>query len=181
MHFEESCYVGLSRLAADRVNVCGLFRRRPADPPLPAEFRDRICGDRTSLLTARLEQAVWDKDSCCSVAAVPVQPLDKPQAGVLRLGDALGIVPPFTGNGMSMAFESARLAAPFLAEAWPSDRAWDAACRSFSAAARRAFKRRLACSSFLHSALFRPPVRQWLVMPLLKHGPVWRALFHLTR
>jgi flavin-dependent dehydrogenase len=35
MHFGDNCYVGLCRLADGEVNVCGLFRHRTQDSPLP--------------------------------------------------------------------------------------------------------------------------------------------------
>src|SRR5206468_1938623 len=108
MHLARDSYVGLCRLANDEVNVCGLFRRRTSDPGR-GETMSWLRGEPGSRLFARLEHAEFDAKSFCAVAGLSLkpQPID---ARECRIGDALTMIPPITGNGMSMAFESAHVA-----------------------------------------------------------------------
>src|SRR6185436_1930700 len=100
MHFDTDSYVGLCRLADGEVNVCGLFRRKTGD------------GVVTSI--ERLKESVgqanaeWDEASFSAVAGLP--PYPRLASDGCAVGDALSMPAPVTGNGMSMAFESAEMA-----------------------------------------------------------------------
>ena len=73
--------------------------------------------------------------------------------GLLALGDAESLIPPFTGNGMSMAFQAAECAvAPLVAWARGSQ-SWQVAANATRAALRRKFQRRLAVAAALHPVL----------------------------
>ena len=105
MHLGRLGYVGLARVDEDLVNVCGLFHqnRSLTGPNLLLQYL--TAGGLTALRT-RLEAAALDQSSASAVAGFQLgwQPA---RPGQLALGDACGMIPPFTGNGMSMAFESA--------------------------------------------------------------------------
>jgi menaquinone-9 beta-reductase len=171
MHFDRTGYVGLCRLSHDRINVCGLFRNETSAGDAFAQLRGR----EGSELLARLRGAVWDDDSFCAVAGLPPYPeLNLDDASI---GDALTMPAPLTGNGMSMAFESAELATdPLLAYARGLLN-WEQAVREMNRKFRCAFQRRLRWSCFLHRVLFRSRMSPlWLVVPLF-----WRGLFRATR
>src|SRR5207247_3708941 len=114
MHVSSTGYVGVNRVDHGQVNVCGLFRARPGQS-LPESRLQLLRGSPGSPLHERLATAEFDEASVCSVAGLPL----KPQRAVAKdeccIGDALTMIPPVTGNGMSMAFESAELAAEPLA------------------------------------------------------------------
>ena len=156
LHLGEHAYVGLSRIEGGAVNVCGLFRRRA----LCAKGENLLLGylqaAGLAALAARLGAATLDADSFCAVAAVcfdrRVPPADR-----LCLGDACAMIPPFTGNGMAMAFQSAELALdPLLAYAHGAG-AWDKVCRGLHTELRRHFRVRLASADALHPFLSEPP------------------------
>jgi len=181
MHFGENCYVGICRLGGGEVNVCGLFRRGTQDSPLPRSPIDqfRNCASRT--LPGRLAEAKWDQASFCVVGGLPFHGSLPDGSGECSVGDSVAMIPPVTGNGMSMAFESAELAAKPLAAFAEGRMTWDAVCHSTSLAYRKAFRTRLFWARWLHVVLFHPILRIHLFLRLAQRDLVWRLFFRLTR
>lgn len=160
LHLGQHAYVGLSRVEAGAVNVCGLFRRRPLarrGPELMFEYL-RACG--LNSLAARLRAAVLDAESFCAVAALD---FDRrvPRPRTVALGDACATIPPFTGNGMAMAFQSAEVALPPLTQYARHEIDWPAAAEKIGAALRKRFRLRLASAHALHPFLLRPQPQRW--------------------
>jgi flavin-dependent dehydrogenase len=161
LHLGENAYVGLSRVEGDRVNVCGLFRRRE----LAAKNGElllaylRACG--LSALAARIDAAVRDPESFCAVAGVAFDPRVS-SAAPAALGDACAMIPPFTGNGMAMAFQGAELAVEPLLGYARAELPWDVACARLQCDLRRNFRVRLASAGLLHPFLLQPSQQRWL-------------------
>src|SRR5205085_8096455 len=80
------------------------------------------------------------------------------------VGDAAAMIPPLTGNGMSMAFESASLAAPILTRYSSGAILWNQTLRSFAASWRAAFAGRLRWASFLQTLVFNSAGQQLLYL-----------------
>jgi len=171
MHFDRGGYIGLCRLSNERINVCGLFR----DETPTRDAYSRLRGQQGSELFRRLSAAVWDQDSFCAVAGLPPYPqLALEEASI---GDALTMPAPLTGNGMSMAFESAELATQPLIDYAAGSLDWERAVGAMNRRFRRGFERRLRWSCFLHRVLFRSRMSPiWLALPVC-----WRGLFYATR
>ena len=157
LHLGDQAYVGLARVEDGAVNVCGLFRRRE----LCAKGADLLFGylqaAGLSLLATRLAAAELDPASFCAVAAVGFDrctiPLETDRVG---LGDACALIPPFTGNGMAMAFQSAECAlTPLLAYARGAN-PWPDTCRQIHHALHRRFRLRLGAAHALHPFLLNP-------------------------
>lgn len=165
MHFDAEAYVGLCRLDGERVNVCGFFR---------TNIPEQLGGAEGSELNHRLAAARWDEDSRCSVAGLSPYPQ---LASDVAIGDALSMPAPVTGNGMSMAFESAELATGPLLQYSGGLVDWESATSEMQRQRRRAFASRLRWSHFLHWALFRQKSRGLTILVPM----CWRALFHATR
>jgi flavin-dependent dehydrogenase len=148
VHIHDDGYIGLCRLGDRHVNVCGFFRREPGDKPrVPLE---RLASPGTELGT-RLQNASWDADSVCAVAGLP--PFPELNDGCC-VGDALAMPAPLTGNGMSMAFESAELAVDPLVKFSRGSHNWNEIILQIREAQRAHFEARLKWSPFLHRALF---------------------------
>jgi menaquinone-9 beta-reductase len=178
MHLGKNSYVGLCQLPGGEVNVCGLFRRRLNDSAR-GESIEWLRGERGTQLFARLQRASLDEASFCAVAGLSLrpQPID---ASECRIGDALTMIPPITGNGMSMAFESAQLAIEPLLNYARGRSSWELAKGEIAGALRGAFTRRLNWAARLHRMIFSPAGA--IALPLLiRAAPVWRASFALTR
>jgi 2-polyprenyl-6-methoxyphenol hydroxylase-like FAD-dependent oxidoreductase len=98
-----------------------------------------------------------------------------------RLGDALTMIPPVTGNGMSMAFEAAELALEPLAAYAREETSWSQARRAIGQACDAAFRQRLFWARVLQALMFSQALRSRLGALFLNSGTVWRMLFERTR
>lgn len=161
LHLGDQGYLGLSRIENGRVNICGLFRRRELCAKGPDLLLGYLQAAGLTALAGRLAAAEFDPVSFCAVAAVGfdrrVPPSDR-----IRLGDACAMIPPFTGNGMAMAFQSAEAVLdPLLAYA-RGEASWRVTSRACDLALRRRFRLRLASAAILHPYFLQPKRQPWL-------------------
>jgi len=181
LHVLPSGYVGICRLDADTVNLCGLFRSRAAVPDLSINWRRWFDGPESSAIRRRLAAAEFLPGAFCSTAGLCMDPQRAAGHPECRLGDAITMIAPLTGNGMSMAFESAQIAAGPLLD-YASDRAsWTQTLSRVAAACDAAFRRRLRWSRRLQIAFFQPTLRDPLVWFASHSPPLFRQLFLRTR
>ena len=187
MHFGPMGYVGLCALESGKVNVCGLFRRprhevqSAAAPGAQKNWREVLIGLPDTALHDRLNAATFDEHSFTSVAGLDLQPQRAGKFIDCRIGDAITMIPPVTGNGMSMAFESAELAAPALAEYSSGRIDWDEARGLVAAECDARFKQRLAWARLLQWFMFHPWAHGLLGAKAIKSDWLFRALFRKTR
>ncbi len=187
MHTLPQGYVGISRLPEGEINICGLFQRRPnaagAGRPLVNE-RDRerelLHGRSGTTLSASLANAEFDESSFCAIAGLDLQPRRASAAAQCRLGDALTMIPPVTGNGMSMAFEAAEAALPHLHAFSNGGLDWYKARNRIARACDRLFARRLAWAKYVQWLMFTPALHVPAAL-LFRSTPLWRLLFECTR
>jgi menaquinone-9 beta-reductase len=166
LHLGDQAYVGLSKIEDGRVNVCGLFHRRPLAAKGPNLLLAYLHAANLPNLAERLAAAAPDAASCCAVAAVNFD-RTVPANDRVMLGDAGAMIPPFTGNGMAMAFQSAEAALdPLLAFA-QGETNWPDTGRLIHAALSRRFRTRLFSAHTFHPFLLRPR-RQLLLRALTR-------------
>lgn len=164
MHIVSNGYIGVCRLPGNRVNVCGLFRKRKSD-------RGQVSlGDA---LGPRFAAAKWIEGTSAAVSGLCFCPPEPD--GECHIGDANAMIAPMTGNGMSMAFESAAVAVdPLLAYAQGGS-SWSEAVRRIDAGLER-FRSRLTWGKRLQWAAFHP----WLLSLCARTG-LPKLLFAATR
>ena len=181
MHLCSSGYVGLCRQRGGVVNVCGLFRRQKTDGEAAGNWQEQLRGADGSLLRERMRQAQFVPDSFCAVAGINLKPQRAHEQSACRIGDALTMIPPVTGNGMSIAFESAELAVEPLT-AWSRDGApWGQAKQAMAQACDRQFGARLCWASCFQKTMMIPTL-QSLLVTLISHSDwLWRMMFERTR
>jgi 2-polyprenyl-6-methoxyphenol hydroxylase-like FAD-dependent oxidoreductase len=181
MHISRTGYVGFCRLGSGAVNVCGLFRRVAGKPDSAQTWRDLLRGQPGTPLWERLAGAAFDQGSFCSVAGFSL----KPHRAVSRIeccvGDALTMIPPVTGNGMSMAFESAEMAVEPLIAYSRGEHSWNDVRLRVAAACDNAFAGRLAWARHLQWMMFTPLLRAMPCSALLRSDLLWRLIFTRTR
>jgi 2-polyprenyl-6-methoxyphenol hydroxylase-like FAD-dependent oxidoreductase len=181
MHGTQTGYVGFCRLRDGEVNVCGLFRQASGKTDGPQSWRDLLRGQPGTPLRERLAGAVFDESSFCSVAGFSLRPQRAAAQPECCIGDALTMIPPVTGNGMSMAFEAAGIALEPLAAYSRGESSWSEARQSVAAACDRAFARRLAWARWLQWMMFTPLLRGWPSFGVLHSEWLWRTMFTRTR
>lgn len=181
MHFLPAGYVGLCRLPGSEVNICGLFRTAAPVPNLAQRWREWLGGSADSVLHSRLAGAHFDESSFCSVAGLGLRPRRATEHREWCVGDALTMIPPMTGNGMSMAFESAELALNPLVNFSRGELAWPQAQQEYARTCDKAFTPRLRWAGRLQTALFLPFARPALFFLAARSKGCWRGLFQRTR
>ena len=181
MHASREAYVGISRLSGGEVNVCGLLRRTQGSQPSGGSWKDRLRGSEGTLLHERLANADLVEDSFCSVAGLELAPHEATTREECCIGDALTMIPPVTGNGMSMALEAAELAIEPLAAYSRGDCSWLEARRRVAHDCDAAFKNRLAWARWLQWMMFTPLLRTRFASLILGSERFWRLFFTRTR
>jgi 2-polyprenyl-6-methoxyphenol hydroxylase-like FAD-dependent oxidoreductase len=179
MHVTPDGYVGVCRLPGNEANVCGLFRRLVAESGASSAPRQLLAGREGSVLRKRLEAAEFDGPSFCSVAGLSLEPVAA-RPDECCVGDALTMIPPVTGNGMSMAFESAGLALEPLVGYSAGASSWDGTRLEIARRYRQAFSSRLRWAKWLHAFLFSK-LFSLVDGSALRSELLWRTLFRHTR
>ena len=181
MHLVPQGYVGLCRLKNGETNVCGLFRRRKDEPNVSQGIVERLRDKAGSILHERLKFAVWDEQSICAVGGLSLSPRCVRTLDECCIGDALTMIPPITGNGMSMAFESAEIALLPLVAYSKGEISWEAARQAINERCDLHFARRLRVAKWLQRGLFQPWF-QTMVLPMaLNWNALWKLTFAVTR
>lgn len=148
MHIGKNGYAGLARIENGTINICGLFRTQTAAGGRTAMEKHLRSGG-LDLLADRIEAADIGPESRCGVAGFDFGRQHCPE---FSIGDAARMIPPFTGNGMSMALESAACALDPLLE---------------YAAGRVSWREAMATSDHLQNSLFRRRMAAAVVMQKL--------------
>ncbi|HEY0947781.1 MAG TPA: hypothetical protein VGD81_21030 [Opitutaceae bacterium] len=179
LHLGDQAYVGLAGVEDDRVNVCGLFRRRPLPEAAPETLLESyLRASGLERLAGRLATAEPWVESRAAIAGLNfARPTAQPDR--LVLGDTFSAIPPFTGDGMAMALQSAAIALPALL-AWSRGAAsWEDTLRAIHRRLRRRFALRLVFARTLHPWLLAPATQhvlthtrtsRWLPFKLLYHA-----------
>lgn len=169
IHMGRGAYLGMCRVENGRVNVCGLFRRsRPVagassrEEMLPVALEDAAMRG----VALRLRAARADIASVKGVNQFYLGWQRRAREQGIRIGDSSAMIPPFTGNGMSMAFQGALLAVEPLV-AWSSTAAsWSETAARIQKSEHDRFSRRLRWSWVLHGLLLTRASRRlctWVV------------------
>lgn len=177
IHLGDHAYIGASRVENGRVNLCGLFKRRreirtPRDRLMLSYLRS--CG--MDSLADRIDGAHIDPESICGIFAIDLHNSYQSDA-TLHLGDHFTTIPPFTGNGMSMAFEAAALAVDPLVAYAHGNCSWRQTVSQTNREIHRKFSTRLALSRLIHPFLYRSSLQEFLVFLNRFHILPFKLLF----
>jgi flavin-dependent dehydrogenase len=181
MHVSPCGYVGLCKINGSEVNVCGLFRKRAGENGEANSRHELLRGQPGSPLRQRLATAEFDESSFCAVAGLSLRPQQAASRVEICIGDAITMIPPVTGNGMSMAFESAELAMVSLAAWSRGELSWNEARQQIARDCDAAFARRLAWAKWLQRIVLTPALQNPLVALADRSDRLWRVAFERTR
>ena len=172
-------YVGLSKIEDGKVNICELFKGGRTDGAKGTGLLLAVLR-RCSLnaLADRLMDADLDESSFCGAAGF--------QTGIqrgpaFRIGDAAAMIPPFTGNGMSMAFESAECGLQPALDYASGRVSWTDAGGVAGARQLSRFRLRMTTAGLLHRFLMNPAGLK-LIGALARSGCLpFQSSLHLVR
>jgi 2-polyprenyl-6-methoxyphenol hydroxylase-like FAD-dependent oxidoreductase len=160
MHGGPGGYVGMCALSGGTLNVSGLFRAelltQAGDTPrkelLPALLAAAGLRDFSRRLR---ENAALVPGSFCSVSHLDFHARSGERNG-LRIGDAFAVIPPLTGNGMSLAMESAWIVCEPLRIYATGAMDWETTVRTSRAALEKHFRSRLFRARLCQMLLLSP-------------------------
>jgi flavin-dependent dehydrogenase len=181
MHVALNGYVGMCRLSDGVTNVCGLFRRDGESTKDSNDRHELLRGVTGSPLRRRLEGAQFDEASFCAVAGLSLKPHRATERTECCVGDSVTMIPPVTGNGMSMAFESAEIAIEPLSAWSRGELSWETARQTIATRCDAAFANRLAWAHRLQALMLSPALQRPLVFLAGRSGWFWRLWFARTR
>ena len=152
MHFGRNGYVGLCRVEDGKINVCGL--RRMKEKVVPNNGKKRwLQWTLSSLHPSKHEnllKAECLEDSLCYTAGLQYKGWRfEPIHTKAVIGDHRTLIPPLTGNGMSMAVESAYMATPFIQDYIAGDLQWKEVCQQMNRAMSNRFRKRLLIAGLI--------------------------------
>jgi len=177
MHVGTSGYAGLARIEGGLVNLCGLFHAGSASGKGIGLLLACLEAGGLHQLAKRIEEAVPDSESFCGVAGFR---FGRTASASFSIGDAALMIPPFTGNGMSMALEAADLAIEPAVDYAAGRISWEEASARSDVAQRRHFRRRMSLASMIHPVMTSRPGLKLLEMAasaqLLPYGALYRLL-----
>lgn len=173
-------YVGVSKIEAGKSNVCGLFRtRRELSPGRDRMMEAYLHANGLPQLADALREAEIDEESITATAASDFSFRHYIDRSICIDGSHTSI-PPFAGNGMSMALESAEAALPHLHSYACGETSWEEACVTVGRALSSIFRLRLAISRAIHPLLVQPwgrlPLQQAVARELLPFSFLFRVL-----
>ncbi|HEY1170736.1 MAG TPA: FAD-dependent monooxygenase [Verrucomicrobiae bacterium] len=181
MHLRADAYVGMCQVENDRTNICGLFRTKEPIGELKTRWEGLLLGGKNYTLTKKLKNVTFDKESLSFVAGLPIKSFQNDDIGVLSVGDSSAMIPPVTGNGMSLAVESGRLASEAILGYSMAERDWGATQALVHQSYVRRYGGRLRWAGWLQEGVFHPLTRKILVRSVAKIPGLFRWGFGVTR
>lgn len=158
MHFADGGYAGISWVEDGQANVCALLKRNPKVKASRQELflsYFRACG--MTRVVERLEGATIVPESHCAISSVPEGYCRSRRENThCAIGDHYGMMGPFTGNGMSMAFESSAMVIDPLTDYAMGKRGWPETVNVVLNSQGQQFRQRLQLSHGLHKIVLNP-------------------------
>lgn len=165
LFFFDNCYVGVSAVEGDEINVCGLAPERLLqDCGFEPERLLSRCDGLQTRMTGFQRSFDW---LITGPLVTGWAPWDAAESLVYPAGDALGFIDPFTGSGILNAMSSGRSAGIAASTGMP--------VRAYIAERHRVLRR-----PFLVTAVCRSALAAGLGGPIASLLP-GRWLFHMTR
>lgn len=181
LHLGRRAYVGLTRIEDGRVNLCGLFHRdniTRADHSSTDVLTHHLQAAGLQPLAEKLARGTVHEDSRCAVAGLDYRSA-LPVAAQGSLGDHSALIPPFTGHGMTIALQSARLALDPLI-AWSNHRQdWPETLRQIDHRLRTSLRPKVRRAIWLHRWLLQPTRQQILLALARVHLLPTQAVYQL--
>jgi len=180
MHVGSHGYIGLCGVEQNRVNCCGLFRmdqsiKGSGGALLEAYLRN----NDLNMLADRFGALQKDESSFSATAGFSFG--KQKQAGAFCVGDSSYLIPPFTGNGMSMALESSWMAGHWLKRFSQGEIEWGDTCSGYENESVAFFKKRMKMSGSIQPLLFNRLGRTLLKTAAQSGMLPFEFLFHQLR
>jgi len=178
MYAAKDGYVGLCKIGHGTVNLCGLFKNKKFLVTSKKElFASFLNASQLAKPYHYLEEANFMEKSFVAIPSFSLGFQPTKSEPMVALGDAFGVLPPFLGNGMAMAMESAALALDDLIAYAQGSKSWAETLRQIHQKLKKTFALRITLGLCLHPLLFK----QSPLQSVLIKKPIASFLYTLTR
>lgn len=175
-------YGGCNRVENDLYNLC--FIASAEDTKRLGSDADRVLHE-VVFANSRAAAAMKDARVVKPWHAVPIQRFGRgslvPADGLLTIGDAAAFIDPFTGSGILLALESARIAADAITRYFDAGSNIDSLTEDYQREYAAKFDRRLRMCSMLRHAAFVPWLAESLIIGLGFSNGLLRRVAQATR
>ena len=178
-------YGGCSRVEKGLYNLCFI---------VSADIAKKYGGDAAEIMkkvvfkNKRAALSLADARIVKDWLAVPIESYGRaelaPANGLLTIGDAAAFIDPFSGSGILLALESAKIAAGAITNEFlknKTERSFTALARDYQTQYAAAFDRRLRVCSLLRHAAFVPFLAEIVIKSLSLSHRLTRRLARATR
>ncbi len=175
-------YGGCNCVENDRFNLCYI---------VSADLAKKHGSDAAEIMkhvvfkNERAATSLHDAEIVEEWLAVPIESYGRaplaPAEGLLTVGDAAAFIDPFTGSGILLALESAKIAAEVIANGISTHRSFADIAAEYSRRYALAFDRRLKTSSLVRHAAFAPFLAETVIRTLSLSNTLTRRLAKATR
>ncbi len=178
-------YGGCSRVEKGFHNLCFI---------IAAKVAKKYGGDAAEMLknvvfeNERATRSLRDARPVKDWLAVPIESYGRaeiaPADGLLTIGDAAAFIDPFTGSGILLALESAKIAAGVITNELlkpETHRSFTALAHNYQTQYAAAFDRRLRISSFVRHTAFVPLLAEFVIKTLALSDRLTCLLARSTR
>lgn len=175
-------YGGCVRVESDHHNLCFI---------VSTDIAKKYTGDAAEILkkvvrkNERAEHSLRNAEIVDDWLAVPIERYGRaslaPVEGLLTIGDAAAFIDPFTGSGILLALESAKIAGNVITDGFTSNLSFSEIAREYQMQYSHAFDRRLRISSFVRHAAFVPFFAETLIKGLSLSRGLTRRIAQATR
>jgi geranylgeranyl reductase family protein len=181
LYFFPQGYGGLSLVEGGLVNLCFIANERT--------FR-KAGGDAAMIVeqTVMKNALARERLKSCEVVGKwhSVGPLifgrrRLSQRGILAIGDASGMIDPFTGTGIQMALRTGEIAAEAIIESFNSTSIFEAALEMYAERYESEFGKRMRVASLLRNAAFSPSTASLFAGVLASMPGLTRRVLRATR
>lgn len=180
IHLATGAYIGLTRVEDHRVNVSGLFHRSTPLKGGGHVLAGAVEDAGLQELAHRLRAARVDSASIKGVNRFHLG-WQSQQDDAVRIGDAAVMIPPFTGNGMTMALQGALSAVEPLTRWSSGECSWSTTAAAIRKNQRRMFSSRLRWARTLQWLLMKPLGRRCCAAAINKRWVSFETLYRRVR
>ena len=179
LHLGHRAYAGMSKVEDGRTNVCMLLNASACAPADRRTIESALEAVGLSHLRRRLMSADVIDASRTATAGIAMS-RSRHSGQALVLGDGAGMIPPFTGHGMAMAFESAAIALEPLIGYSRNALSWCEARAEIESLQATARSRKLRWAGLLHPFLLHPFLQRASAAGSRLPVFPWKLLYNLT-
>jgi flavin-dependent dehydrogenase len=175
-------YGGCSRVENDRYNLCFI---------VSSKIARKFSGDAAEIMRSvvcknqQAADSLHDAEVVEDWLAVPIENYGRaalaPADGLLTIGDAAAFIDPFTGSGILLALESAKIAANVLTDSFAANTSFAEIAKEYQRQYTLAFDRRLRISSLVRRAAFVPFLAETVIKTLALSDRLTFRLAKATR